>query len=404
MLVALMVRLALAVGVQYQVSKTPGRLCLISGDAEGYWELAGKLAAGETYSIHTPPRFLLRMPGFPMLLALPRLIFGDKPFAARIVLALIGTLACGLTYWLGRELAGETVGIIAGVYTAISPTMALFSVLFLSETAFAATMLASLIAAAKLARGLSSTTSVTASRWIRLSLLTGALVGLATLVRPTWILVGPGLAALFLILCPRPIGLRGLLGGLICLGLGLSLAPWTYRNFCVTGHLIATTLWSGPSLYDGLNPTATGDSDMTFFDQEQLMLTMSEYDMNREYRRRAMEFAIANPGRVISLAIEKQRRYWNPAPSSPQFSNPTLSVVGWLTYLPLILLAVVGAWFARGDVWLLILTLAPVLYFAALHLLFVGSLRYRLPAEYPLAVLSAVGLCQLRPFHDRTTT
>jgi hypothetical protein len=37
------------------------------------------------------------------------------------------------------------------------------------------------------------------------------------------------------------------------------------------------------------------------------------------------------------------------------------------------------------------LTLGPLLYFAALHLLFVGSIRYRLPAEYAVLVLSAAG-------------
>ena len=38
------------------------------------------------------------------------------------------------------------------------------------------------------------------------------------------------------------------------------------------------------------------------------------------------------------------------------------------------------------------LTLGPILYFSLIHMIFVSSLRYRLPAEYPLCVLSAVGL------------
>ena len=391
---AFAVRLVLACAVQYEVSKTPGRLCLIAGDAEGYWELAGHIAAGKEFSIYDPPRRLLRMPGFPALLALPRLVFGDRPFAARILLALIGTLACGLTYWLGYELAGQAVGVMAAAYTAVSPTMALFSVLFLSETAFAAALLASLIAAARLLRCIARSPLVPNHEG-RLALITGALVSLATYMRPTWLLVGPGLAGLVLISPNRSIRSRLMLALLICLGEGLTMAPWTARNLSVTGHLIPTTLWVGPSLYDGLNPEATGDSDMEFFEKDALLQSMSEYEMDREYRRRAWAWGAQNPVRSAWLAVVKQTRYWSPAPNTPQFGHPLIHLVAWLAFAPLVILGLIGAWFSRRDVSLIVLTAAPVLYFAALHLLFVGSLRYRLPAEYPLAVLAAVGACQL---------
>ncbi len=36
---------------------------LIEGDANGYWELAQHIAAGEDYSIYQPPRYILRTPG-----------------------------------------------------------------------------------------------------------------------------------------------------------------------------------------------------------------------------------------------------------------------------------------------------------------------------------------------------
>ena len=392
--VALGLRLGLAFAVQHEVSKTPGRLCLISGDAEGYWELAGHIAAGEEYSIFDPPRRLLRMPGFPALLALPRYVFGDNPFAARILLAIIGTIACGLTFWLGRELAGETVGVMAAAYTAVSPVMSLFSVMFLSETAFAAAMLASLIAAAKLARSKRKPGPLAKGQF-GLATQTGALVGLATFMRPTWLLVGPGLSVLFLFYGNQSVRWKLAVSLVICLALGFVLAPWTVRNAWVTGHFVPTTLWVGPSLYDGLNPDATGDSDMEFFEKDRLLQTMSEFEMDREYRRRSWAFAASHPQRVIWLALVKQVRYWSPAPNTPQFKHPLIHTVAWLAYAPLILFAGLGAWFSRRDIWLLILTAAPIFYFALLHLLFVGSLRYRLPAEYPLAVLAAIGFTRL---------
>lgn len=403
--VAFFLRLGLAVCVQIIVSKTPDRLCLIAGDAEGYWILAGKIAAGEAYSIYDPPRKVMRTPGFPLLLAIPRMMFGDTPFAARLVLVLIGTLACGLTYWLGRELCGEMVGLVAGSYSSISPVLALFSVLFLSETAFAAAMLASLIAAAKLIRrcSLSGGTLPKRGNVITLAFLTGALVGLATYMRPTWLLVGPGLSVLIVLL--NRDALRSRLGTAACLMLGLSLTllPWTIRNAWVTQHFVPTTLWVGPSLYDGLHPGATGDSDMQFFEDDKLLQSMSEYEMDRTYRERAWAFVFANPIRVCRLALAKQARFWSPAPGSEQFKWIGFHLVAWSAFLPLLLLSLVGAWFERCNLWLLILTAAPIFYFAGLHLLFVGSLRYRLPAEYPLAVLAADGFCRWLNGSDRSS-
>ena len=134
---------------------------------------------------------------------------------------------------------------------------------------------------------------------------------------------------------------------------------------------------------------------MEFFEKDRLLQTMSEFEMDREYRRRSWAFAASHPQRVIWLALVKQVRYWSPAPNTPQFKHPLIHTVAWLAYAPLILFAGLGAWFSRRDIWLLILTAAPIFYFALLHLLFVGSLRYRLPAEYPLAVLAAIGFTRL---------
>jgi hypothetical protein len=42
-----------------------------------------------------------------------------------------------------------------------------------------------------------------------------------------------------------------------------------------------------------------------------------------------------------------------------------------------------------------IFLLLPALYFTAVHALSVGSLRYRVPAEPPLAVLAAAGAARV---------
>ncbi|MEI8381403.1 MAG: glycosyltransferase family 39 protein [Planctomycetota bacterium] len=390
LVVALAVRLVLAVAIQHRVDQPPARLCLIAGDAEGYWELAQHIVAMEDFAIYQPPRYVLRVPGFPLVLALSQAVFGNNVFAARCLLAIIGTATCGLTYWLGRELVDETTGLIAAGYTAVSPTMALFSVLMLSETLFAFTLLLSLIAIARLVRRKDANSS-----FFWRSLVAGGSIGLATLVRPTWLYVGLLIAVVAILLCRGALRFKfqSLAGVLV--GIGLSMAPWALRNGLVTGHLVFTTLWAGPSLYDGLNPQATGDSDMRFVETDRLFEHLSEYEVDREYSRRAWKFVSEYPQRALWLAWMKQQRYWSLVPNADQFRDIRLQAVVFLAVLPLMVFAIYGGWLSRRDPATLVMTTGAVLLFAALHLLFVGSLRYRLPAEYPLAVLAAVGVRSL---------
>ena len=171
----------------------------------------------------------------------------------------------------------------------------------------------------------------------------------------------------------------------------LTLLPWGLRNRAATGHFVLTTLWVGPSLYDGLSESATGESNMTFFDHENLLGSMSEYQMDQEYRRRAWSFAGENPGRAMQLGLIKLCRFWSPWPNASQFRAWWQCLAVAAVAVPVMLLAAYGAWLARQNAALLLLTLGPVMYFSAVHSVFIGSVRYRLPAEYPLLVLSSIG-------------
>jgi len=218
-------------------------------------------------------------------------------------------------------------------------------------------------------------------------------------MRPTWLLVGPGIAILLLLFGRRPARSTLFVAFLVCLGLAATLLPWTIRNMLITGHLVSTTLWVGPSLYDGINPHANGDSDMRFFDDENLMSSMSEYDMNYTYKKRAWEYAGRSPRSRGLVGFHQAVAVLEPSTKLGTIQQGVDSSHRLAVVCTANVVLNRGAWFSRHNLWLLILTAAPIFYFAGLHLLFVGSLRYRLPAEYPLAVLAAVGfvrLCGLR--------
>ncbi|MDB5389378.1 MAG: hypothetical protein JWM11_5024 [Planctomycetaceae bacterium] len=411
---ALVLRLGAAVVVQRLVARTPGRVCLIAGDADGYWELGRRVARGQDFEIYDPPRRVLRMPGFPVVLGLSIAVFGDDLGSARFVLALIGTLACGCVYWLAAELFNSEIGLIATALAAFSPTFIVFSVMILSETTFALGLMLSVISLLYVVRLPLGTTP--SRRQMTAALIAGLAAAIAVYVRPSWLLFPPAAIAWLWIWPPKHTEAQSLeqvpsrlagprttvvwIGLAMLLGLAAGLAPWTVRNYFVTGgKFVPTTLWMGPSLYDGLNPTANGDSHMEFLPNS-VYEEMSEYDVDRLYRRKAWNWVAENPGKTLELAWIKLGRYWNLFPNTPQFDYWYVRAGLLIFVIPVLVFAIrglvvgstrystpSGAW-----TWVLILTLGPILYFSALHTLFVSSLRYRLPAEYPLLVLSAVGI------------
>jgi len=405
MVCALGVRLVAAFAVQGWVARTPGRLCLIAGDAEGYWGLAQSLVRTGEFAIYDPPRRVLRMPGFPLWLAGGMRLFGERVVWHRVGLALVGTAACAMTALLARRLAGDQAGLIVGWLSALSPPLAGLSVLLLSETLFALAIVVNLWflvtvwdRLTRVTANLSGYAGDVSAGLTLPALAAGVCSGVATLIRPSWLPFAPLVAGVWLVwpIPGRvPFATRCRAAGLIAAGLAATMAPWVYRNLQVTGHPVVTTLWAGPSLYDGLNPQATGESDMQFIETDQVYQRLSEYDADRHYREAARAFVQAEPARACELALVKLGRYWNPLPNAEQFGHPVLRWLFALWSAPVFALSLVGLARRWRDVRLWVFAAGPILFLGAIHAVFIGSVRYRLPAELPLLTLAALGWLDL---------
>lgn len=393
---ALLLRVVVAIAIEQRVTAA-GRTFLIEGDANGYWELAQHLAAGHDYAIYQPPRYVLRTPGFPLLLAASIKIFGKSVLAASLVMAVVGTGSCWLTWLLARKLFDEFTGLWAMLLVAVSPLQIGSNVQILSETWFSFGLLVCLLALARLLQ------SPPAAGWGRIAFSNGILTGLTVLIRPGWLL-WVGLSSLLVIVFgPMTFAKRILCAALICGGCFVALLPWAWRNYEITGHWIFTSLWSGPSLYDGLHAGATGASDMAFVDNENVFSTMSEFDANAHYKQRAIDFAIAHPRRTVELALLKAGRYLSPSLNAAGFSGGVFSVFCVFWYFSLTVLIVSGALDLRHKLVCVGLLAGPFLQFLLVHMVFVGSIRYRLPLEFPLSILAAHGLVGLRQrWNERT--
>jgi hypothetical protein len=187
---------------------------------------------------------------------------------------------------------------------------------------------------------------------------------------------------------------RLLLGAVITFGFLVVMSPWWIRNDRIFGRFVPTALWTGASLYDGLNLRANGGSDMSFMSDEAIW-PLDEVDQDKALTQKAIAFARAEPLRVVQLAILKFGRYWRPWPDAVGFRSIWLAILSGAGTIPLFGLIALGGWTVKNDLRAIVILAGPLLYFCGLHLAFASSMRYRIPGEVPALGLAAIGIFRL---------
>lgn len=390
LMLAFALRLGVAVWWQARVGEQ-----FAFGDSLSYWSLAASLSEGEPYVYGSYDAKIFRTPGYPLLLAPLFWLWGGQPplMAARMLGVICGTLGVWGVWWLARQLFGTRAGNVAGVLAAIYPGAVAMSALVLSESVFCPLIIL------QLAIWVAAWREQRRGRAIVLALWAGVVAGLATLVRPEWLLFTPFALTVGLLLCRnRSRQLR--LGAVTMLTMIVVMTPWWIRNATVSGRFVPTTLQVGVSMYDGLSPVANGASDMQFVEQfvDELRRTkpdcaddLFEYRLDRLAKSRAMDWAIDNPGRTMYLTVVKFLRMWNVWPNEPSLSAWPIRIGIALFYVPVMLLGIFGAMKTFRWGWPYVLCWIPAVYLTLLHVIFVSSIRYRQPAMFGLIVL-AVGV------------
>ncbi len=386
------------------------------GDSLSYWVLAEHIAAGENYEYGSPDASVFRAPLFPLFLtpftSIP-LGLSAKVLLARLACAALGTLAVALLLLFARRLAGPCAGLAAGALAAVYPSAIGMSITLLSEAVFMPLMLAHLLQLqVAFQKGPSNANTRSAYSYRRVAL-GGCMAGLAILARPSWLLFIPfSTVALFLIGPDRREHLK--LGMIALLTMSVTMSPWWVRNYQLTGHFVPTSLQVGLSLYDGLHPEATGGSDtgMAFSirlqDEQRVadaattepLASTFEYRVDRRAKAAAVRFALEHPGRTIQLAGLKFLRTWSIWPGGGESASSFMRLAITISCSFVMVFAAIATFSGspqsdllakrgRAVIWLCWL---PCIYFTLLHMVFVGSIRYREPAVFVLCVLAGVAL------------
>ncbi len=355
-------------------------------DEQQYWVIAESLAHGDGLCDDMGFR-ATRMPLYPAFLSL----FVDSPNAIALAKAtqwVIGAMAATLIGALGQMTAGRRVGFIAGVIVALDPFLIFFSSLLLSETL----TITAICALWLLLAGVIISVPLRGSfaNWLAI----GIAAALCVYLRESNL--GLVVLAIIFALVARRWDRKALLGSCAALAfVVISLLPWAARNRSVLGEWCWLTTRAGISLYDGVGPQATGASDLGPVQRTGVAAALSETQWNEHFKREAWSSIRHDPGRIVRLAGRKLLRMWNPLPNVENYRGGYTQWVSAMWTIPLFLLAIVGAirWmFLRGRQGMVLVAflLLPAIYFSLLHSLYIGSVRYRLPAIPMLAVLAAM--------------
>ena len=369
--------------------------------------MARNLLAGNGMVDHLGRR-ACRAPGYPLFLAGCYAVFGETPTAPRVLQSLIGAVSCLLVFLLAARCFDEASGEIAAWIAAVYPFLAAYPALLLAETLFVFLMLLVVLLwrpvwrstvespAERQSEEEAQQASPTSGKGTRLWLGvmgTGLLLGLTIQVRSSLLLYPLFCLPLWLIAARRR--MRALCLWLVIFALALLVqVPWTIRNHRIFDRFVPTTLLVGESLLEANGPGADGGPriDKMAAERDPAVEQLSEYDRNKYFRDKALEWIQENPGRFVLLGFEKFRRFWNLVPNAPEYRTPLVCAMSLLTYGPVLAFGLVGivvAWARRRP---LLLIVTPVVYYSALHSVFVGSTRYRTSVIAFVIVFSARGL------------
>lgn len=226
----------------------------------------------------------------------------------------------------------------------------------------------------------------------------GALLGLVNLCKPTFLL-WPVVLVGHAIACRSGSARKSVLYvGVLIAAMLLVVAPWTYRNWRVTGGEflpVATEagglttfvgnyqptlgLWEGPgkprwqAAVDEIKRQNTGASVV---------------ELDRAFYRAAWQQVIGHPLKAIELAVRKCGRFWFLSAKRREQLLGFLIQAGYLSVLG------IGLWRAWPWGWPVWMLVALVAYVMGIHALSYADLRFSLPVMPYVCALGAMAFAK----------
>lgn len=332
----------------------------------------------------------IRPPVYPLILAGLYITFGKSSIPPILVQSLIGTLTILFTYLIARQIFDERVGILASILAAIYPYYVFH------DTSLQENAIFTLLTAITIFFLLKSSKSMLLSN----SFFAGVFLSLAVLTRTTLLIILP-FAVLWFMIVLKNSRTKVILAML--LGFVIVSSPWLIRNTIIYGKPLFVN-GSGVALWNGHNPyTLTGypyEHIDRMTDKAWAAITdkekeeyrrLNELERDNWFKQRAIKFMKENPSSVFKGAILKTCAVmgWN---ISPDKGNWIRKITYTLSYLPILLLGIAGAFLAR-DKWKELSIIYSLFFtFIAVSAVYLGHTNHRIYLDIYLMILSSYAI------------
>jgi 4-amino-4-deoxy-L-arabinose transferase-like glycosyltransferase len=319
-------------------------------------------------------------PGQSVFMAVLYALSNGSIIIAKLAHVLLLTIVAIITYLTGKQLANGQVGFWAGILIAIDPAQAYLAGTFLSEPLFMCFMALGIYALVK-------QQSLPSSRWL---IGAGVCFALAGLTRNQgWLFA----AALWLGAVATLGRLYSIRNATIVLLVTLAtIAPWTLRNYAVSGKFIPVSAEGGLTLWSSNNPEFVWRQPMPMsLPIYNRPPDISEAEIDLFYRQQAIEWIINHPIDFAINGVRKVLMLYNFDPSSVRSEKQVaFRLAGLIPYgviLPFILLGLAASLNRKY-----IVILWYILFTTLLSIIFFGDSRMRAPIQPFLYIFGAIGV------------
>jgi hypothetical protein len=277
----------------------------------------------------------------------------------------------------------KAIALLSALGVAIYPQFIVFAVLGLTEPLFMTLFVGAYVC------------------WYRGQFVAAAVLAtLSILTRPAIDLLAPILVVYFALAIHRlPLGGAVRQFAVYALVYGALMAPWWLHNYNTYGIFVRLNLAGGENFYAGNNPmnkTGGGIRELDFSTKQFDATYNNPVERDSALGKAGLDYVKQDPKAFVERAWIKFIRFWRLWPYFDQYAKPLYIAMYIVTYVPIFILtlAYLAFWGIR-DFWRIAPLLAFGGYLTLVNVVFVTSLRYRLPLEPFMIVFAATTLVRL---------